>query len=64
MAEPLLAAGNLGCDLIVIARRECGQCRMCDGILGLFEVLYFPFELICVCARLSAKKLHCSHGLT
>lgn len=64
MAEPFLAASNLGSDLIVIARGECGECKTRGAILGLFEVLYFPFELICVCARLSANKLHCSHGLT
>lgn len=62
-----MAENNLGSDLIVIARRECGCCKMCDGIQGLFEVLYFSFELISVCVaalkgRLSAKKLHYSHG--
>lgn len=41
-----LAESNLGCDLIVIARRECRHCKMCDGVLGLFEVVCFSFVLI------------------
>lgn len=41
-----------------------GVTCVCDATLGLFGLLDFPVELICVCARLSAKTLHGSHGLT